>query len=734
MPYQTATNPDTGEKIINIDGAWKPLEASATHSDSGEKAYKVNGKWMTGEPGSKQSAQPAQAAPQDESEPGVMSQIGNVAKNAAGAVIEPAARVITGAAALPLEAGASLYKLATAPWGKKASEASKASQQVAHDFTYQPETEGGKTTSGIVDAVAKIPQDIANKVTDGIADNESVKKVLGAKGSEYLQAGLNTAIQAIPAVLGVRGAKGGLSVADATTAAQDFVKTKTKADWNSMPQPMKDRLVEVAKSDPKALERLKPEAIERQARFQKYDVPASKGQIERDKNQLTQEENQFKTKNSNVAKINDAQDERFHQILDEEVKKIGPSPGADTRGGVGDSVQGALGGRKAASEANYDALYAKARATEPDAQVSASPLSRLLDNKPHLQHLDFVEHWIDKADLKETIPATKGTPGTPPSKILNANGKPVNPGTPGTPGRPPFTFNRGLTLNELDDLRTEAVGVASKGGKDGFYASQVVKAIDRSMEKVPEAAKNWKAAIDAFRTHKQEFSDQGRIRALVEPKKGAKGDPAVAREDVFQHSIIKGSARNVEQVKTSLSNAGPEGAQAWKDLQAETLRHLGEKASGRREIQGETGSRQFNSSFVDTFNELDKDGKIDIIFDKPTATKLRDLAKMVHDARTKPGKGTSGSDTVPRALALTAGEKMTLLPGGHYLRAAGNLAETIHKRANAARQNTKARMSTLDEMARQSAKSRNSSLTLRNYRRAYAVGQANKQDDTEDDK
>jgi hypothetical protein len=581
-----------------------------------------------------------------------------------------------------------------------------------------------------VDAVASVPGKVADAATSGIAENETVKKALGAKGSEYLQAGLNTAIQAVPAVLGVKGAKGAVAP---EAAAEAFVKGKTKLDWDSMPKGVKEQLTQLAEKDPKALDRIKPAAVERQARFEENNVPATKGQMERNKTQLTKEENQQKDSNSNVAKIHDAQDERFHQILDEEVKKIGPSPGADTRGGVGDSVQGALRGKAAASKENYDALYTKARETEPNAQVSAKPLYSLLDNKPHLQHLDFVKSWLSKAKLQEDVPGVKGTPGKSPSKILDASGKPVDPGTPGTPGTPGYTRTRGITLNELDDLRSDASAIAKKGGKDGFYASQVVRAIDKSMEQVPAAAKNWRAAIDAFTKHKEEFKDQGRIAKLVENKKSAKGDPQIAREDTFQHSIVGGSAKNVAQLKQSLTTGGPKGAQAWKDLQAETLRYLQEKASGKREIQGETGSRQFNSSFLDHFNELDKDGKIDVIFDKPTANRLRAVAKMVHDARTKPGKGTSGSDSVPRFMALTQGEKMSLIPGGHIIRAVGNAVESVHGRAMKNRENARAKLSDLSESAHKANKE-SKSKTRRAYTlRGYAAGQAGQPQPKDDD-
>lgn len=46
MALQTATNPDTGERVVLIGDAWQPIEKSATN-ESGAKAYLAGGKWHT---------------------------------------------------------------------------------------------------------------------------------------------------------------------------------------------------------------------------------------------------------------------------------------------------------------------------------------------------------------------------------------------------------------------------------------------------------------------------------------------------------------------------------------------------------------------------------------------------------------------------------------------------------------------------------------------------------------
>ena len=46
MAIQTATNPDTGEKVALVDGEWQPILKTATHAETGAKAYLVGNKWL----------------------------------------------------------------------------------------------------------------------------------------------------------------------------------------------------------------------------------------------------------------------------------------------------------------------------------------------------------------------------------------------------------------------------------------------------------------------------------------------------------------------------------------------------------------------------------------------------------------------------------------------------------------------------------------------------------------
>jgi len=49
MALQTATNPQTGERIALINGRWVPFSQTATNPQTGQKAFLVNGQWVVAE-------------------------------------------------------------------------------------------------------------------------------------------------------------------------------------------------------------------------------------------------------------------------------------------------------------------------------------------------------------------------------------------------------------------------------------------------------------------------------------------------------------------------------------------------------------------------------------------------------------------------------------------------------------------------------------------------------------
>jgi hypothetical protein len=594
---------------------------------------------------------------------------------------EEAMHVGSQIAAFPVEAAGSLYELATSPDGKRAKNAAETSQAIGQAMTYEPRTIAGRAAAKVSDAVLGAPGKFADWATKDIAENPWVKRILGPTGSEYAQAGADVAIQAIPAVLGGKLAPKGAEVADTPEAAAEraksYVASHTALDWSALPDAFRKALTAIA-SDAKNLEKLDPEALQREARLAKLGVPATRGQITRDLPQLAREEAITKSDaGTDVRNINAEQDRVLHENLDKLRRETGGK--AETRQQVGQSVQGSARAKLDHLRGDYQAAYQKAKAAGAGLEpADISPLREWLKNPTNARNAEYLKSAI--ADYVE-----KG-----------ADGKPLENGR--------------VTINDLEEIRKEATANAKKPGPEGHFAKEATSVIDKILDDSGSAV--YKDARTKFKDVKDEFDRQGRIAGLVK-NKGYTRDRAVALEDTFDNVVVKGSKEQLEGVKKTLISGGRsfKGIQAWRDLQSSTIDYLKDAAAGKRAIPGEKNQLQFNSTFLDALHDLDKDGKIDVLFGPEAAAKIREIAEATRDVRTKPTGRISGSDTAPRILNLL--EKLAVVPAGKYLAGAAKVVRKVGSIGEETRDAARAKSSPLEESARQAHKSGKHAHTLR---------------------
>jgi hypothetical protein len=129
--------------------------------------------------------------------------------NVAEGLGEAALNMGSSALALPVEAAASLYKLTTAPKGKKVEEANKATAAVGQAMTYQPRSDAGKAISQVLN----YPAELISKVGNGLGDWVTQKT-----GSAGLGATAAMVPQAAAVLAGARGPKLAAKVATAQDA------------------------------------------------------------------------------------------------------------------------------------------------------------------------------------------------------------------------------------------------------------------------------------------------------------------------------------------------------------------------------------------------------------------------------------------------------------------------------------------------------------------------------------
>ena len=163
----------------------------------------------------------------------------------------------------------------------------------------------------------------------------------------------------------------------------------------------------------------------------------------------------------------------------------------------------------------------------------------------------------------------------------------------------------------------------------------------------------------------REFENVGYIDKLLSKKAGTT-DRAVALEDVFDHSILKGSLDDVRAIGRTLKKAGPEGEQAWRELQGQTIEQM--KAAVTKNIQRDEGGNPIVSprQFDNFVKNLDADGKLDYIFGKKGAQEIRDLRDTAITVYS-PVAGINQSNTasaLTQALDRIRGSALSKLPMG----------------------------------------------------------------------
>jgi hypothetical protein len=464
--------------------------------------------------------------------------------------------------------------------------------------------------------------------------------------------------------------RAGPAVQRAERAAQEYIERNTSLKWDELAPRIKSALTEIAK-DAKRLTGLNPQAIERQARLQGLKLPATRGQATRDLSQITREENLTKSNAGGAIRdINAEQDRILHQHLDTLRGQTGAK--AQTRTGVGESVQGAQRAKLLAARAAKTQAYKEAEQKGAGrAPADTQELEEWLKKPTNARNAPYLRKAID-----DYLPK-------------NEHGAPKRGGP--------------ISINDLEEIRKEASANVRKPGPEGFFAKQAVKVIDAILDR--SGGDEYKRARAANAALKDEFERQGRIRKLVS-EKGYTKDRAVALEDTFDH-FIRGSAEDISRIKASLLDAkgGTEktramGQQAWRDLQGATVDYLKNAAAGKRSIVGERGQLQFNSSFREAFSELDKDGKIDQIFSPEQAKLLRQIYEAVGDIRTKPTGRIAGSDTTPRLINMLErfGKLIEKVPGaGPLVGGAARKVGELYEKGTQARQVAEAARTPLEE-------------------------------------
>jgi hypothetical protein len=139
----------------------------------------------------------------------------------------------------------------------------------------------------------------------------------------------------------------------------------------------------------------------------------------------------------------------------------------------------------------------------------------------------------------------------------------------------------------------------------------------------------------------KEFEDVNRVDKLLGTKAGY-ADRRVALDDVFKHVVLDGSLEEMRTVTKLLKKAGPEGQQAYKELQGQTIQQM-------KDLLTKSDQPSFRN--LNTFiNQLDAEDKLTYMFGKTGRNEIMDLRDAIKDVLVKEPGAVNYSNTSSAVL------------------------------------------------------------------------------------
>lgn len=320
--------------------------------------------------------------------------------------------------------------------------------------------------------------------------------------------------------------------------------------------------------------------------------------------------------------------ERFEEQnlqLQQNIDKFIDATGAELTDlrGVGEVVDKALRNRAARDKVKIRSLYKDAeKAGEMEAPVQ-------LDK--------FVKHLVDSAPEAEVANVLKA---------VRAKAIQLGAAVEGPDGQ---LIAMPVSLKDAELLRRSINNATNVEPTNIRQASIMKDLIDDTT--AGAGGDKYRQARAARARYAKDYENVGLVKNLLGLKRGS-DDRAIALEDVVRKSVIEPSASldSVRQVRRLLQTEGPEGKQAWKELQGATLRHIQDQML-KGVTTNQRGDRVVSAAQLNRAIEgLDKTGKLDFIFGKKGAEQLRTINDVAKTVLTSP-PGTVNTSNTATVLA-----------------------------------------------------------------------------------
>jgi hypothetical protein len=293
---------------------------------------------------------------------------------------------------------------------------------------------------------------------------------------------------------------------------------------------------------------------------------------------------------------------------------------------IGVSVTEALRSRAAKDKAQIRTLYKEAE--------KAGELAAPVDFAPIADYLNQNRAGRSSAPILQTIADEL--------KVQEVGGGALAEGTvsAGT-----------VTLQQAEKIRAAINRFAKQNDPNDLRVASELKAlIDAQTE---GAGGNLYSKARAARArYAQNYENIGIVKNMLGTKRGSV-DRVIALEDVLNRSIVAPTASldSVRQIRRLLQTEGDKGMQAWRELQGGTLAYIRDQAT-KNVARDTMGNPIVSAAQLDrAIAGLDKSGKLDFIYGKKGAEKIRLLNDIAKDVLTSPPGAINTSNTASVILA-----------------------------------------------------------------------------------
>jgi hypothetical protein len=371
-------------------------------------------------------------------------------------------------------------------------------------------------------------------------------------------------------------------------------------------------------------------------------VTLTKGAAQRDAAQLAFEKEQMKGEFG--APLRNRAEENNLQILqnfDAFIDATGADAAFAGPSATGGSVVNALSSGYQAAKNKTRVAYTKAK-NSPEAQAAVDTNTVVTIGKDDLEITDSLIGYINS---KITGLQSSVVPDTARKLLIKLGLADIDDAG--------NLIAKPTTVGKLEEFRKELSGTAKVDDAVALREETILKKlVDAQTD--PVSGPLYKKAR-ALRTQQaNKYEDRAIVARLIKNRAGMK-DPQVAVDQVFQRSILNGSPEEITFLKRVLLTSGKDGQQAFKELQAATAQHIRDQATSG--VGTDSAGRRLVSpaQLNEIVSRLDKNGRLDVIFGKQEAGRIRDLDEVVKYVTTvPPGTLINSSGTVGTLLAALA--------------------------------------------------------------------------------